>query len=112
MAELSGTADAVFRRQVEAFNAHDLDAYLATYSPDAVVHGVREQPLRGADALRMHYRERLDDPTLQCHAIEVVSWPDGWLVAREQVTSAAGTRPVTALFRICDGVIEEAFIGV
>ena len=30
-------AERVFRRQVEAFNARDLAAYLAVYGPDAVV---------------------------------------------------------------------------
>lgn len=105
-------AEGVFRRQVEAFNARDLDAYLATYAPDAIVHGVSDEPLRGTSALRAHYETRLSDPALHCEPLEVFSWADGWIVARERVTSSRGTHAVMAMFAAGDDVISRALIGV
>lgn len=105
-------AERVFRRQVEAFNARDLEGYLAVYGPDAVVHGVTGgAPLRGREALRAHYARRLADPALRCEVLDVVTWPGGWVLAREQVTSSAGTSEVCAMFEIAGDTISRALIG-
>ena len=116
MAELSHLAatgaEAVFCRQVAAFNARDIEQYLATFAPDAVVHGVTEGlPLRGRDELRAHYSARLADPRLHCDVLEVLAWPGGWVLARERVTSSAGATDVTVMFAIVGGAIARAFIG-
>jgi hypothetical protein len=106
-------AEAVFRRQVEAFNARDLERFLASYAADAVIHGVRDGlPLSGQEALRAHYATRLADPELHCEPLEVISWPGGWVIAREHVTSSAGVSEVRAMFSIRDGVIARAYIGL
>jgi hypothetical protein len=111
-AAVTDAAAAVFRRQVEAFNVRDLEGFLATYASDAVVHGVTSNlPLRGLEELRSHYRERLADPQLHCEVLELFAWEDGWLVARERVTSSTGTLVVTAMFAIRDALIARAFIG-
>jgi hypothetical protein len=117
VAELSDLAlagaEAVFRRQVDAFNARDLEHYLETFAPDAVVHGVTAGlPLRGREELRAHYSARLADPRLHCEALEVLVWPGGWIIARERVTSSAGVRDVTAMFAIAGDAIARAFIGL
>jgi hypothetical protein len=116
VAELSDVApgaEAVFRRQVDAFNTRDLEQYLATFAPDAVVHGVTDGlPLRGRDELRRHYTVRLADPCLHCEALEVLVWPGGWVIARERVTSSAGASEVTAMFAVVGGAITRAFIGL
>jgi hypothetical protein len=117
VAELSDVpaagAEAVFRRQVDAFNARDIEQYLATFAPDAVVHGITDGlPLRGLDELRDHYSARLADPRLHCEALEVLVWPGGWIIARERVTSSAGTTDVTAMFAIVEDAIARAFISL
>ena len=51
----------VVQRQVEAFNAHDVEAFIATYAQDAVAAGGdgMDAPVHGRDALRAHYARRL-----------------------------------------------------
>jgi hypothetical protein len=113
LSEHAGSAEAVFRRQVDAFNARDLERYLATFAPDAVVHGLSDgPPLRGAGELRSHYAVRLADPLLHCEVVELIAWQDGWLLARERITSSAGMRDVTALFCVRGGAISRALIGL
>jgi hypothetical protein len=106
-------AEAVFRRQVTAFNARDLEGFVATYAPDAVIYGVRDGlPLEGHNALRAHYSVRLADSQLHCEPLEVITWPGGWVIARERITSAAGVAEVAAMFSVRDGAISRAFIGI
>lgn len=95
----------MFERQVEAFNAHDIDAFLATYSHDAVVAGVTPEPLRGADALRAHYTPRLADPSLDCRVLATATFGDRWLVAHELVSSATSSTEVIAVFECAGGLI-------
>ena len=56
---------AVVQRQLEAYNARDLDALLATYAPDAQLF---EHPATllasGAAALRERYAARFQEPNL------------------------------------------------
>jgi hypothetical protein len=105
--------EAVFRRQVETFNAHDLEAYLACYREDALVYGVSAgPPLSGRDELRAHYAKRLADPGIHCEVIETITWPGGWLLARERITGSAGVTEATAMFEVRDGAIARSFIGL
>ena len=54
-------AEAVVERQVEAFNAHDLDGFCACYSDDVVViDGDGNYMLRGMKAFREHYRKQFE----------------------------------------------------
>lgn len=62
---MSGRPDDVVQRQLDAYNARDLDAWLATYHPDAeqfALHG----PLlaRGRKALAARMRVRFAEPDL------------------------------------------------
>ena len=63
---MSGASPAaVVQRQLDAYNARDLDAWLATYHPDAEqfeLHG----PLlaRGREAIASRMRERFAEPNL------------------------------------------------
>ena len=63
---MSTSPSAVVTAQVDAFNARDLDAFCATYAPDAVVSGVTPEPIVGRDALRAFYAGRFEDPALHC----------------------------------------------
>lgn len=103
------TSQQVVRAQVEAFNAHDLEAFLATYADDAVVTGVTPEPLRGRDELRAFYGPRLTgDATLACTIDATVGFGDRWVVAREWITSGAGRTETIATFDVVDGRISRA----
>lgn len=49
--------------QLDALNAHDLDAFVATYAADAVITGVAAEPVTGTDAIRAFYEPRLQTPS-------------------------------------------------
>ena len=113
IAEDGVSPEAVFLRQVEAFNARDLEAYLHTFAPDAVVYGLSTgPPLAGREAMRAHYGIRLADTALHCEVIETFILPSGWLIARERITSSSGTVEVTAMFEIDGASIARAFLGI
>lgn len=66
-------AVAVVQRQVDAYNAHDLDAFVATYSDDVVIYRVPSTTpaLAGKDKLIAFYRDtRFNRPQLH---VEILS---------------------------------------
>lgn len=99
---------AVVTTQLDAFNAHDLEAFVATYSTDTIVTGVAAEPIVGHEALREFYEPRLANPDLSCEIETVVQFGERWVVAREYVING-GTRTETiATFDVVDGLIQRA----
>ena len=94
--------------QLDAFNAHDLDAFVATYAEDAVITGVAPQPIVGRDAIRAFYRPRLANPELSCVIDTHVLFGARWVVAQEQVVNAGVATETIATFDVQDGVIARA----
>ncbi len=98
----------LFERQVAAFNAHDLDAFVATYSEDTVVTSFGQTPISGRGELTAHYRRRFEDTTLHCRIDRVEVFAGTWVVAQEYVSSADGGTAVLGVFEIADGGIQRA----
>lgn len=99
---------ATVTEQVDAFNAHDLEAFVATYAEDAVVTGVADTPLNGRDAIRDFYRERLAHPSLSCTIDAHTQFGDRWVVARESVVRDGVATETIATFDVRDGLIHRA----
>jgi len=97
-----------FIDQVDAFNAHDLEAFLACYADDTVIVSTSGAAIVGKDNLRKSYAARFEDATLHCDIDRVENRGGGWLEAWERVSSASGERQVRALFEILDGRISRA----
>jgi hypothetical protein len=60
------------QRQLDAYNAHDLDAFCATYSADVVIIRLPDQEpaIRGRDALRQFYAaNRFNRPALHAQIV-------------------------------------------
>ncbi|MBD7981642.1 MULTISPECIES: nuclear transport factor 2 family protein [Oerskovia] len=104
----SETAHAVVTEQVAAFNAHDLERFLATYAQDTVVVGVTPEPIVGKDALRAFYGPRLAGGDVHCTIDASVAYGERWVVAREIVTTSNGSGETVATFEVLDGVITRA----
>lgn len=102
------TAFDVVRAQVEAFNARDLDAFLATYSREAEVTGVAATPIAGAADLRAFYADRFGDAGVRCTIETYVLFGDRWVVARESIANSTGTTDTVAIFEVRDDVIVRA----
>lgn len=94
--------------QLDAFNAHDLDAFVATYAADAVVTGVAPEPLVGSAAIRAFYKPRLQNPELSCVIDTSVLFGSRWVVAQERVINAGVATETIATFDVVDGVISRA----
>ena len=99
----------VFRAQVDAFNARDLDAFLATYAPAAELHGLLpDAVVRGHEAMRAIYAERFAQEPLHCEIPALAVYGDRWVAAHERVTSPAGTVELVGVFEVVDGRIARA----
>ena len=94
--------------QLDAFNAHDLDAFVATYSEDAVITGVDAQPIIGRAAIRAFYQPRLANPELSCVIDATVLFGERWVVAQERVVNAGVATETIATFDVVDGLIARA----
>jgi len=99
----------VFLRQVDAFNACDLDAFLATYAADAEIHGLAAAgPVVGLAAVRPIYAERFTQRPLRCDVLDLHVLGGRWAVAHERVTGPAGTSELVGVFEVVDGRIVRA----
>jgi len=98
----------VVTEQVDAFNAHDLDAFVATYAEDAVVTGVGDAPLAGRDAIRAFYADRLSYPGLSCTVATHALFGERWVVAQEYVVRDGVATETIATFDVRDGLIRRA----
>ncbi|WP_047523729.1 nuclear transport factor 2 family protein [Microbacterium sp. ZOR0019] len=94
--------------QLDAFNAHDLDAFVATYAEDAVITGVAPEPVVGSAAIRAFYEPRLQNPELSCVIETSVLFGTRWVVAQEQVINAGVATETIATFDVVDGLIARA----
>lgn len=101
------TLDTV-QAQLDAFNSHDLDAFVATYSADAVITGVAVEPVVGAEAIRAFYEPRLQNSELSCIIETSVLFGSRWVVAQEQVINAGVATETIAIFDVVDGLIARA----
>lgn len=98
----------IVQAQVDAFNAHDLEAFLTFYARDAVVVGVAPEPLIGQERLRAFYAPRLRDDSVHCTIDASVLFGERWVVARELVSTAGGVTETIATFDIGGGLIQRA----
>lgn len=108
MTEQIRTALATVEAQLDAFNAHDVDAFVATYASDAVISGVTPDPIVGSDAIRAFYEPRLQNPELSCVIETSVQFGNRWVVAQEQVINAGIATETIATFDVVDGLIARA----
>jgi hypothetical protein len=103
---------AVVQAQLDAFNAKDLDALMATYAPDAqqfALHG--DLLAQGRDALRARYAVRFAEPDL--HARLVSRTTMGNIVIDAEIITrnfpeGRGTLEMLCVYEVIDGHIVRA----
>lgn len=105
--------ESLVQRQLDAYNAHDLDALLATYSEDAQIF---EHPATllasGSAQLRERFALRLQEPNLHAELLNrIVMGP--FVSDHERVTrtfpEGTGTVELIATYEVCDGKIARAW---
>lgn len=108
LTDTARTALDTVQAQLDAFNAHDLDAFVATYAANAVITGVAPEPLVGSSVIREFYEPRLRISELSCVIETSVLFGNRWVVAQEHVINAEVTAETIATFDVVDGLISRA----
>jgi uncharacterized protein (TIGR02246 family) len=97
---------AVVQRQVDAYNARDLEAFVATYAPDATIadsSGVRGA---GHDWIRSQYGPLFAGGSAPVEIRGRVA-AGAWVVDEELVRRPHGDIHVLATYRLAGGAIAE-----
>lgn len=99
-------AEAIVQRQVEAFNAHDLDGFCACYSDDVVVlDGSGDEMLRGMEAFRERYRHQFRaDAAGEVHGRLSAG---SWVVDHETAQIAGQSLEGLVVYHVRDEVIDR-----
>jgi hypothetical protein len=106
-----GIAEAVVQAQLNAYNARDIDAFLATYSDDVEVYDFPASlRLKGKQAMRARYSERFADQTLHATIAKRIAM-DNTVIDHEHVRlqfpDGPGTLNAVAIYDVRDGKIAK-----
>ncbi|GIH93557.1 hypothetical protein Psi01_41870 [Planobispora siamensis] len=95
------------QRQLDAYNAHDLDAFIACYAEDVVVLNGDQVQGKGHDYLRERYSPQF--AAKSCHADLLGRMAEGeWVVDHEHaVGTARGDLDVLVSYRVREGAIDR-----
>lgn len=111
-------AETLIQRQLDAYNRHDLEGWLATYAPDAEqfeLHGARLAA--GHAAIRARMTERFTtEPDLHAallaRSVMPVAAGRAVVVDHERVTrnfpEGRGTLEMVCVYEVADGLIRRA----
>jgi hypothetical protein len=109
---VSETAEATVQRQLDAYNARDLDAWLATYAANAKQYLFPATLLAsGIDEIRARSTARFQEPNLHAQLLRRTVFGDV-VIDHERVTrtfeEGTGTLEMMATYRVANGAIQEA----
>ena len=107
---------AVVQAQLDAYNAKDLEALLATYAPDAeqyMLHG--ERLAQGHDQLRQRFLARFSEPDLHAKLLSRTVMEN--IVVDHEIISrnfpeGPGTVEMLCVYEVSDGRIQRASFAV
>jgi len=97
--------------QLAAYNAHDVDAFVACYSPEAVIaHGDGRTLMAGHAQMREAYASLFErHPDVHADISERLR-EGAWVVDHELVRTGASSTGYVVAYRVHDGVIDRAVI--
>ena len=107
------SASEIVQRQVEAYGARDLEAFLATYAPDAALyrHPSGELIAQGHQAMRETYSTMFEaSPQLKIH-IQQRTAIGAFVIDLELVAGMRGGEPVraVAIYQVDEGLIQNVW---
>lgn len=110
----STSPEAVVQEQLEAYNAHDAEAFAATYAEDVELSALPGASLEtpGRAGLKTRYAKLFrDNPDLHASAKDqILSGP--YVIHREKVTGLAGRKEaleVVVVYLVKDGLIRKVW---
>jgi len=106
------TPESIVQRQLDAYNARDVDELLATYAEDVQQFEYPDTLLcNGAAALRERMTARLSDPLLHARLINRITMGQT-VIDHEEVTrtfpDGVGKIELVAIYEVRDGKISTA----
>lgn len=109
----STDAAEVVRRQLDAYNARDIDAFMAHWAADAEVFAWPSSPVAtGAAEIRARHVERFREPDLFARLVSRIA-VGGLVIDREVVTrnfpEGRGTLDVIGIYEVEEGRIRRAW---
>jgi hypothetical protein len=107
-------AERVVQAQVDAFNRRDVEAFMATYAPDAIHWEYpADTVFAGAARIRSHYAELFADPDATRLHAEVRSRivKDRFVIDEEHVTGLPGEKLHVSviIYEVVNGRIQNAW---
>jgi hypothetical protein len=101
------------QRQLEAYNARDVEAFLAAYAPDVEVFELPAgtRTLAGREAMRARYATLFEQsPALHCRLLARVAHGP-FVVDHEEVRGLRGGPPVhaVAIYEVVSGLIRRVW---
>jgi hypothetical protein len=105
------SAAEVVTRQVDAYNAGDLEGFLACYAPTVVIRSGEGIVLNdGLDAMRESYRDWFGSlPGLHADILTRME-QGGWVVDEEHVTAEGLDMRALVAYRVRDELIDQVVI--
>ena len=103
--------EAVVQRQLDAYNARDLDALLATYAPDARQYGLPATLLATGHAeMRPRFAARFQEPDLHAHLLQRAVMGN-IVIDHEEVSrnfpEGRGKFDLVVIYEVADGLIRS-----
>lgn len=100
------TPVSVVERQLDAYNAHDLDAFVGTYAPDVTIEQSDGGVISGREELRASYAEQFAQR--RCRAEITARMTEGDWVIDHETAHGLADEPVRVLvaYRVRDGLID------
>ncbi len=110
---LPSSPETVVQRQVDAYNARDIETFLSLYAADVVIRGLPggEVSWNGREAMRTRYQALFaDNPELHCTITQRIVHGD-WVVDYELVTGITDRPRVRAVvtYEVRDGLIRNVW---
>lgn len=107
------TPEAVIARQLEAYAARDLDAFMACWAEDALFLAWPDTLIEdGAEAIRARHRLRFADDSLHAELLGRVAIEEV-VIDHERVTrrypEGVGTAEVIGIYEVREGLIRTAW---
>jgi hypothetical protein len=107
---------AVVQAQLDAYNAQDIDALLATYAPDAELNALHGERLaKGHDEMRPRFLARFKEPDLHAQLLSRTSM-GSFVIDHERVTrnfpEGRGSVEMLCVYEVRDGLIQKASFSV
>lgn len=107
-------AERVVQANVDAFNRHDVDAFMATYAPEAIHWAYpSDTTFNGAARIRAHYTELFSDPDAsRLHAtVRKRMVKDRFVIDEEYIVGLPADDPHVSviIYEVRDGLIRNAW---